>query len=414
MVALLGGCDPAKKTAEPDKAPPKDDARAAVARAGDAGSADVALDAAPADAGPPKKVFVHGSGRCGECHGKMFDEWETSAHARAASSPLYKRAVADAADATCDRCHAPLAAHVARDGVASEGVTCDVCHTLREPAPAAGGGGFRLAVDDMVKFGPRCDLEDHYFHRMGCSPEHREARLCGACHWWEPRGLPVLTEYPDWRDGPKGKAGVACQHCHMPKEKGVIATGSPARTGVPHHGLLGLATDLRKRALALAVEVEDRDGAVHVRAAVTNASAGHALPAGLPERRLVVAIRVTDDKGAEVRTEHRYLGRRLVDAAGAEVPFWRASRVAEDTRIAPGQTWSDEVSFAIPGAGAVEVEVTYRGLSPAIAKRLGVDDVEEHALVRARVPFGAARTGGRARLPRKVIVKPPPAGKRPR
>ena len=45
-----------------------------------------------------RKVFVHGAGRCGECHEKMYDEWETSAHAKAATSPLYKAAVADAKD----------------------------------------------------------------------------------------------------------------------------------------------------------------------------------------------------------------------------------------------------------------------------------------------------------------------------
>ena len=41
-----------------------------------------------------RKVFVTGAGRCGECHEKMFDEWEVSAHAMAVSSPLYKAAVA--------------------------------------------------------------------------------------------------------------------------------------------------------------------------------------------------------------------------------------------------------------------------------------------------------------------------------
>ena len=229
---------------------------AAPAAAGDAPSPAVE---APA---PAPRQFVTAASRCGECHEKMFDEWKPSAHARAASSPLYVAARAAAAGAGagagCDRCHAPFARVTAGDKagekVAKEGVTCDVCHTLREPAPAAAGGGFRLASDDMVKYGPRCDLEDHYFHRMGCSPEHQQAELCGACHWWEPNGVPVLTEFVDWRDGPAGqldKAGkprTPCQGCHMPGARAALATGGTVRERVPHHGLLGAAGDLRARA----------------------------------------------------------------------------------------------------------------------------------------------------------------------
>ena len=340
----------------------------------------------------PAKVFVTGAGRCGECHGKMYDEWEGSAHARAATSTAYRAAVAAAKDATCDRCHAPLAEVTERDVVATEGVTCDVCHTLRRPAPAANPAGLRLAVDDMVKFGPRCDLADHYFHRMGCSPEHREAVLCGACHWWEPAGLPVFTEYADWRAGPA--ADTACQGCHMPAARAALAVGSPVRAGVPDHGMLGAAADLRRRALALEVSSHDDAAAdaLVVDVTVTNATAGHHVPAGLPERRLVVRVAVA----GEVQT--RELGRVLVDAAGGDAPFWRAARVASDTRIAPRAAWRGRFEFR--ARGPVAVEVVERSLSDAVARELGVE-VEEHALTSARAPRG-----------KTVTVRPRPAARR--
>jgi hypothetical protein len=401
-VVVLGvvGCKSTKER------PAKQDAPVVVAA-----DAAVVADARELDAAP-KKLFITGAGRCGECHEKMFDEWEVSAHAQAATSELYQLTRARAKDAACDRCHAPLAA-AAADLVASEGVTCDVCHTLREPVPSKQGAQFRLAIDDMVKYGPRCDLADHYFHRMGCSPEHKQALVCGSCHWWEPNGLPVFTEFADWRDGPAAKAGVACQACHMPKEKAVIATGSPARTGVPHHGLLGLAADLRKRALAVQVAVRDDGGQVVVEVTLTNETAGHHVPAGLPERRIAVRARVRDRAGVELGSQLRELGRTLVDASGAEVPFWLATRVSADTRIAPRASWKDQLAFAAPGAGTVEVEVVYRGLSMAVAQQLGVE-VEEQVLATAKVPFGAPTAGGRAKLPRTVTIKPRPPGKRPR
>jgi hypothetical protein len=339
-------------------------------------------------------VFVTGAGRCGECHGKMYDEWEGSAHARAATSTAYRAAVAAANDPTCDRCHAPLGEPSGHDIIATEGVTCDVCHTLRDPTPAASGAGLRLAIDDMVKFGPRCDLADHYFHRMGCSPEHREAVLCGSCHWWEPRGLPVFTEYADWRAGPA--SAEPCQSCHMPVGRAALAIGSPVRAGVPDHGMLGAASDLRRRALALEVSSHD-DAAVDrfvVDVTLTNATAGHHVPAGLPERRIAVRVTVGD----EVQT--RELGRVLVDAAGAEAPFWRAVRVASDTRIAPRAAW--RARFEFHARGAVAVDVVERSLSDGVARELGVE-VEEHALTRVRAARG-----------KTVIAKPPPAARRGR
>jgi hypothetical protein len=279
---------------------------------------------------------------------------------------------------------------VVRDAVAMEGVTCDVCHTLREPKPAVGGGDFRLAIDDMVKFGPRCDLADHYFHRMGCSPEHRQASICGSCHWWEPNGLPVFTEYADWRAGPAAK--TPCQGCHMPRERAALAVGSPERSGVPHHGLLGLATDLRRRALGL--EVSSRHdaaaGQTTVTVTLTNTNAGHFVPAGLPERRIVTM-------GGEVQT--RALGRVLVDASGADAPFWRATKVASDTRIAPRASWRG--AFTFRARDAALVEVLHRSLSEEVARELGVE-VDEQLLTTTRVSAG-----------RRSTVKPPPPGERP-
>jgi hypothetical protein len=337
----------------------------------DAVAIDAALDA------PAKKLFVHGAGRCGECHEKMFDEWETSAHAKAATSARYKASLTDANDPSCVRCHVPLADALPHDIIASEGDTCDVCHTMRDPKPSADGGTYMLAIDDMVKYGPRCDLKDHYFHRMGCSPVHKTGEICGACHWWEPKGLPVFTEYADWKAGPS--ANKPCQDCHMPGEPALIATGSPKRQDVRHHGLLGKKGDLRGKALKLDVTTKGTD----VTVALTNAGAGHAVPAGLPERRVVVRVRALDATGAEVASETRSLGRVLVDATGTEVPFWRATKVGSDTRIAPGATWKE--TFALPAAASVEVTVVHRELSDAAAKVLGVTDVEDLPMVSKKV-----------------------------
>ena len=399
-MAALVGCGSGKES--PAK---KDDAAAVAVTPRDAAPADAAVDA-----GPPRKVFLHGAGRCGECHEKMYDEWERSAHARAASSPLYKAAAAAAKDPMCERCHTPLIADAPKDPIATEGVTCDVCHALRDPKPATTGAGFRLAIDDMVKYGPRCDLKDHYFHRMGCSPEHKEAELCGSCHWWEPAGLPVFTEYKDWRDGPAARSGEPCQSCHMPKTRAALAVGEKVRNGVPDHGLLGSAGDLRKTALALEVVVSDAAGALAVKITLANDGAGHHVPAGLPERRIVITTRILDDAGKVIAQRTKALGRYLGDDAGKEVPFFRATRVLSDTRIPPNgeQSWSE--SFPAPAtAGSVEIDVEHVAASDQMAKELAVTDIERHPMVAGKVPFGAPAAGVHANLPKTVRVAAPKA-----
>jgi len=397
-VAALAACE---SSSAPPRAKPGDEVIAVAPKPVDAGGGG---DAAA------RKVFINSAGRCGECHEKMFDEWEPSAHADAADSPVYLAALADAGDdPTCDRCHVPLAREAPGNTLVREGVTCDVCHTLRDPTPSADGAGFRLAVDDMVKYGPRCNLEDHYFHRMGCSREHRQAELCGACHQWEPKGLPVLTEYTDWKAGPYPAQDAPCQACHMPTSRAALAQGAPVRPGVPHHGLLGAAGDLRRRALALEVRAADDAGTLAVTVTLRNTNAGHAVPAGLPERRVVVGVRVRDAAGAERASASRALGRVLVDATGAEAPFWRATRVGADSRIPPGGTWTETFALGPFEPGTIEVEVVHRDLTEAAARRLPAS-VEVVAEVMAQATL--ALKGPTP--PRPVVVSPPPVVDRSR
>jgi hypothetical protein len=379
---------------------------------------------APDAAVRAKQVFVHGSARCAECHEKMYEEWKPSAHAHAASSPLYLAARKNAGTEQCGaRCHTPLAGALGdNDPVAAEGITCDVCHTMRDPKPSPKGGEMRLAIDDMVKFGPRCDLEDHYFHRMGCSKEHSTAQVCGSCHWWERNGIPVFTEYKDFMETDDAKKGVVCQDCHMPGEKAPLAEGSPVRADVKHHGLLGLAGDLRARMVAVEVNVKavppQLDGTivdgVSVAVTVTNVTAAHYIPAGLPERRIEVRAKIVDDKASEKNVGKTWwLGRHL-GADGRFAPFWRAKEVVDDTRIPPGGEWKGTPwQSSAPASGKVVVEVLYRGLAEEAATLLGVTDVEQQVLATLEVPFGPpSGTANRAKLPKTVTYVPPSPGKR--
>ena len=341
------------------------------------------------DASRSTKVFVTGAGRCGECHEKMFDEWEVvGAREGGELVDSTRRRVAAAKDATCDRCHAPLAAVAPRD------VTVERRRDVRRLPHAArseaerDGGSFTLAIDDMVKYGPRCDLKDHYFHRMGCSPEHQQAELCGACHWWEPKGIPVFTEYADWKAGRPAKAtsrarAATCRRSGRRSRR--------ARRCGPAFRITACsarAQDLRKRALGLDVTAAMTPGALAIAVTVRNTNAGHPIPAGLPERRIVVRVGSLDAAGgARGGTASERSVAMLVDASGR-----RGSVLARDegrlaTRASPSvASWPDRRFMPAPRMPAPSRSTSSIAGSPMRSRSSSRSPrCEEHPMVSAKI-----------------------------
>jgi hypothetical protein len=262
---------------------------------------------------------------------------------------------------------------------------------------------------DNIKYAQYCDAKNHYFHRMGCSPLHEESHYCAACHLlYRPVDggidLPVFTEYDEWLAGPYAAAGKDCQVCHMPGERAEVAQGSPPRDGVTHHGFLAQDGALRRRALGLRAAFAGEAKTLSVTVWVKNDGAGHYVPTGLPGKRLIVRVRTEDLEGREVaRVERRY-GRVLVDAAGTEVPFYAAVRLAEDTRLAPKEVRTEHFELAAPPLGQVHVEVLWRGVEPEVARALGVDPPRDEVLHQVRARLGKA--GPERVVPREVEAAP--------
>lgn len=337
-----------------------------------------AIDAAP----PRPKAYVYDAERCGDCHDRMFQEWRGSAHARAASSPTYvaMRAAAAAPDG-CPTCHEPLAAPAPGTVAAREGVTCDVCHTIEKVDVADGRAAVSLTVGQPVRRGPFCELDDHYFHRMGCSPLHETSELCAGCHHLT-APLPIYTSYQEWRASRYAREGVQCQDCHMPAARAPIAEGAAERDGIGHHGMMGTGA-LRGGALALTLTAA-RDGEhVRVTAVVTNRGAGHHLPTDMPDRRLVLRVTLLDASGREVAQAEQLFGRVMRDASGAPAPYVRAATAGEDTRIAAGASATRTFRLEAPPRGTARAELFRRPLDHDVARAIGVAAPPDELIVRA-------------------------------
>ncbi len=301
-------------------------------------------------------------------------------------------------------------------GTALLGNHCDFCHKVhhveRIDAPGV-AGSLRVArpspQDDSVPgplkrmFGA---LPDSDFLFMGAvyNPLFKTSVLCAGCHQHTTaRGLPALDTYGEWLAwAAPQESARSCQECHMgtglsmegrslAKRIAVNALRRP-KEQIHHHGFVGR----EKAAEAVVLEVEARlaGGRLLVEAVVENRTAGHRVPTGTGDKHLLLAIIAADLEGRPYRlvdgprvpthaggegdptridaTELRrrmeagewanFAGREfaqvLADETGAtHVPFWRATRVVEDTRLRPAAPVTTACAFEIPEQGAILVRV---------------------------------------------------------
>jgi hypothetical protein len=344
---------------------------------------------------------VHAASRCAECHGELYAQWKESKHARAAKSELYARAQKLARSGDCARCHEPLAKLVeAEHPAARDGVNCDACHTMSAVDVAARDAKFRLQPEERRKYGPLCDAVDHYFHKMGCSPLHAESQFCASCHHWSAAlgggdEIRLLGEFEEWRESAYAKKGTSCQDCHMPWQVAPVAAGAAARVNASHHGFRGEGADMRKRALHVASTVRPSGGRLRLEIVLKNVGAGHHVPTGVPDHRVVLEAATVDASGRELDRIEKTYGKMLVDGDGKPAPFFSAVKQIADTRLAPEEERREALELAAPeGASAVQVRVVWLDVARELATALAYEPVREVMFEETR-PLGASKDSPR-------------------
>ncbi len=280
------------------------------------------LCAAPALADPiaggagqgalPYDSFEPGE-NCAECHDRFARQHEASLMAQsfthiwdeveyftlALPHARMEPKVAEV-EAGCNGCHAPLA-YLAGDippqrpeaGTrANEGVSCDLCHAI------VGFEGevpfnFNWIVDPgEVKQGARPGLESDY-HGIAVNPFLKSAEFCGTCHnEKDPYGMWVKSTHIEWRDGPYGASGITCQGCHMPAAGTELVADGEVYPDARQHTFHGVHYAPKVtgsvEVLLYPEEAEVAPGErLQIGATVMNAKAGHMIPSGSVEERVV-------------------------------------------------------------------------------------------------------------------------------
>ena len=204
---------------------------------------------------------------CRSCHASIVDEWRTSMHAHAMTSPVMiaqtnqvlrkslNLATSPDPAQICVNCHGPIGAALtdqaslplasnletsADESFLNEGVSCAACHQWQGESKTGGAGlsafkaGYRPGRE---YFGPIAAPVGNAFHKSSASPLFKEPeQLCRNCHAvaYDRDGdgtvkkgtdLVLQTLFDEWQDYARA-GGVSCTGCHMPASAETRAAAS--------------------------------------------------------------------------------------------------------------------------------------------------------------------------------------------
>jgi hypothetical protein len=305
---------------------------------------------------------------CSRCHQDIYRNWKSSMHAQASDNgrfqQAFQRAKADVGgDPGCLLCHAPASVYMSdpkwEKKTSWEGVTCDLCHSVRSVKL----GADRPFVIDAgtVKTGPLKGANP-VVHGAAYSDAFTSSTLCAPCHQYtNPRKFDVLTTYAEWQASGYPAKDTSCQTCHMRAASGSVVDPKIARSSTSsiniHEMPGGHSVAELNRALLAQITAERKGENIEVRVSVTNRGAGHKVPTGSPLRAIVMVVEADNAAGAR-QSATRTFGRSVVDAAGQELNdeagvFQRAAKTASDNRLAPGEQRVERFTFPMPRTAPV-------------------------------------------------------------
>lgn len=307
---------------------------------------------------------------CGGCHERQYADWKTTVHSRAMGPgpwgqiiDLIRRGPAEAN--LCMTCHGPLGEQIPfvagtrSNGEAAheknpqldpqlqlQGITCAACHVRRHQrfGPPKGEGG------SAASYPP--GMPNH--GGVQRTPHFEKAEFCKDCHQFDPEysilvnGKPLQDTYREWRQSEWGKAGAACQECHMPNRrhlwKGIHDPESVK-------GALRIEAQLKPSSFApgnsLELDVE-----------VTNAAVGHKFPTYITPKVFVRAA--------------------LLDGAEKMLPGTRQEGIIGwDARFEAGK-WKEYFDTRIPPAGKLRQTFRWSRSGQATKVRAWVEVHPDH------------------------------------
>jgi hypothetical protein len=315
-------------------------------------------------------------GDCAGCHAEQAQEFATSRHHSASTSPTFMalRTQAGRNAAFCDSCHQP-------DG-SSPGLTCLTCHTAIGNQ-AQQNGQLLFDASGPVEVGDAEGLSAP--HAMRATGFLRSSALCATCH--DVNGAGAFHEQPfeSWSRSPAAQQGQQCQACHLSPTPGLAVPWplAPAALGAPtlrphaSHRFIGLGADAGDAAAllatGLALSLSAIDGGFDL--GVTNVGQGHrALSGAAFVRGLSAEIEALAADGGAAPLASMPLEVELSrDGAPESNPLLATAWL--DQGLDPGE--SRHLAVAVPeGARSLQACLNFADVRTELTTLLGVAAAE--------------------------------------
>lgn len=241
---------------------------------------------------------------------------------------------------------------------AADGVSCTLCHQITD-AHLGTGDGFsgHYTIDtyadpvDRLIYGPypnvfASPMQNNVNYTISYSPHIRQSELCATCHnlytpYVDDAGDVISTpetEFPEQMTYSEWQASAyastkSCQDCHMPRTNGVVMASRPMwlntlRDDFATHKLIGgnvllldilqnNQAELDARTANIPQTIQETKDMLQAAAGIEltqsslagstlafslrlNSQTGHKLPSGIPFRRIILHVKVTDQRGRTV------------------------------------------------------------------------------------------------------------------
>jgi nitrate/TMAO reductase-like tetraheme cytochrome c subunit len=363
---------------------------------------------------------------CAACHQQIYDQWRGSMHANSTAlkdpihEAMYRNVMGDPRQEgvnkngkypVCLNCHAPLAAMDKVTKLDSkpeyeEGVTCVVCHTMKEFKGIDGEGGKmqygikayefsdrlqgpsgrnlgpagnrfamtippdlrrRQAIDEPAPMGQGEQGGFHPYAMEGNALMMRTTKVCLGCHDRRNNFNKVAL----CATGPEFKKTDTfnCQQCHM-----------PVNNGYADHSMMGGHSQaMVERAVILSLDIARNDNNIDAVVTLKN-TLPHNAPTGAPFRNMYVHISGLDANGKVVWTNYKkhpikedpksMLRLVLLDADGKPVPPPKATQMGKDSRLAPLEERRIDYQLPADNVTMVRAELYYDLLLPPMKDTL--------------------------------------------
>jgi len=210
---------------------------------------------------------------CNECHEKIYEEFQSSAHSHSYFTNTLHRQIADVVSKekySCATCHMPMADNIdellsgeARPNKSNkthtDGVSCFFCHTIAYVKTA-----HKFNINTKAKqakgykptlYGRLAKPDDSDKHSSVSNPVYAK-KVCMGCHSHKINDNNTTI----FRAMDKKQDSVSCINCHMPEVSGgAEKMDKRARGRHASHKFLGIHdVEFRKTGMDINITVEDK------------------------------------------------------------------------------------------------------------------------------------------------------------